>query len=377
MSKERYRSILVFALTVICTLMYAAYSSLPDGSTDKSVLAENSADTGIESSMIGIGDDGTASDAVDVTDGEVHMVIPCGTPIGIYVKTAGVMVIATSEIVSKNGTSSEPCLGIIRQGDYIVGINGEQVEDKNDLIELVEKSQGETLAVRVVRAGEEINVNVTPVMNEKGSYMLGLWVKDDISGIGTLTYIDEDGFGALGHSINDNDTGVAFTISDGAIYDASLINVVKPDNNSPGRLEGVIDYSGEHILGRVDTNSANGIQGYLTKHGMDEISGEWIPVADKEQAHPGRAYLLSSISGKSEYYEIEITNIDYSKSEGSKSIELVVTDERLLDITNGIVQGMSGTPIIQDGRLLGAVTHVFLKDSARGYGILIDSMMGE
>lgn len=359
MYKERYRSFLVAFLTVLCALMYFAYNNYNDGMNNKSVLAENIPEENKET----------------ITE-DVRMVIPCGTPIGIYVKTDGVMVINTSEILSYNGEKCSPCDGILKQGDYIVSINGKNVEDKNDLIELVEESCGEALSVGVVRDNQNIDVTVTPVLNEKQNYMLGLWVKDDISGIGTLTFIDEDGFGALGHSINDNDTGVAFSISDGAIYDATLVNVVKPSGNNPGRLEGIIDYSGEHIVGRVNNNSACGIQGYLTTHGNQELmDAEWIPVAQKSEAHLGKAYLLSSVSGESEYYEIEITDIDFSEKSEGKMLEIKVTDNRLLDITGGIVQGMSGTPIIQEGKLLGAVTHVFLKDSTMGYGIFVEEML--
>lgn len=381
MCKEKYRTLLVFALTIVCVLMYFAYNNrFAKVETNQSVLAEendtlvvsetsqgNAVDTDVETDL-----------GEDNTENEVHMVIPCGTPIGIYVKTQGVMVINTSNILSSDGKTSSPCAGLLKQGDYIVSINGIAVEDKNDLITLVEESKGELLQIGVVRDESNLTVSVRPVQNEKNHYMLGLWVKDDISGIGTLTYVDENGFGALGHSINDNDTGVAFDISDGAIYDANLVNVVKPNGKNPGRLEGLIDYSAEHIIGRVEKNMSYGIQGYVTKHGTKNLKqGEWMPVAQKEEAHLGDAYILSSVSGKPEYYQIKITGIDISNAEGGKGLEIQVTDPDLLAITNGIVQGMSGTPIIQDGKLLGAVTHVFLKDATRGYGTFIESMMDE
>lgn len=381
MCKEKYRTLLVFALTIVCVLMYFAYNNrFAKVETNQSVLAEendtlvvsetsqgNAVDTDVETDL-----------GEDNTENEVHMVIPCGTPIGIYVKTQGVMVINTSNILSSDGKTSSPCAGLLKQGDYIVSINGIAVEDKNDLITLVEESKGELLQIGVVRDESNLTVSVRPVQNEKNHYMLGLWVKDDISGIGTLTYVDENGFGALGHSINDNDTGVAFDISDGAIYDANLVNVVKPNGKNPGRLEGLIDYSAEHIIGRVEKNTSYGIQGYVTKHGTENLKqGEWMPVAQKEEAHLGDAYILSSVSGKPEYYQIKITGIDISNAEGGKGLEIQVTDPDLLAITNGIVQGMSGTPIIQDGKLLGAVTHVFLKDATRGYGTFIESMMDE
>lgn len=384
MCKERYRALLVFALTIVCTLMYFAYNNrFARIDTNQSVLAEESAALEVSGTSQGSAVEQTGVEAGDgqhenESVNDVHMVIPCGTPIGIYVKTQGVMVIDTSTITASDGKNCSPCAGLLEQGDYIVSINGIAVEDKNDLIALVEESGGESLQIGVVRDEADITVTVKPVQNDDNRYMLGLWVKDDISGIGTLTYVDENGFGALGHSINDNDTGVAFNISDGAIYDANLVNVVKPSGKNPGRLEGMIDYSSEHIIGRVETNSSYGIQGYITKHGTESLTqAEWIPVARKDEAHLGDAYLLSAVSGKPEYYQIEITGIDISNAEGGKGLEIQVTDPDLLAITNGIVQGMSGTPIIQDGKLLGAVTHVFLKDATKGYGTFIESMMYE
>lgn len=384
MCKERYRILLVFALTIVFALMYFAYNNrFARIETNQSVLAEEStgpevSGTSQESAVDEAGADAGDDRHEDEMENDIHMVIPCGTPIGIYVKTQGVMVIDTSDITASDGKSCSPCAGLLEQGDYIVSINGVSIADKNDLIALVEESRGESLQLGVVRDEADITVTVKPVQNKDNRYMLGLWVKDDISGIGTLTYVDEDGFGALGHSINDNDTGVAFSISDGAIYDANLVNVVKPSGKNPGRLEGMIDYSAEHIVGRVETNSPYGIRGYITKHGTESLTqAEWIPVAHKDEAHLGDAYLLSAVSGKPEYYQIKITGIDISNMEGGKGLEIQVTDPDLLAITNGIVQGMSGTPIIQDGKLLGAVTHVFLKDATRGYGTFIESMMSE
>lgn len=396
--RESYRRLLIVALVGVCAILcYASMKEIAKINSDKnqSVLAEENGAvnlTGAEpeaGAQTGAGTHSSmevleqtqpeAGSNAGAESGEtVHMVIPCGTPIGIYVKTKGVMVINTSEIEGNDGSKCAPCEGLLSQGDYIISIDGTPVEDKNDLISLVEQSGGEELTVGIVRDEQELYVNITPAKNEKGNYMLGLWVKDDISGIGTLTYIDEEGFGALGHSINDNDTGVAFTISDGAIYDASLVNVVKPDGKNPGRLEGLIDYSARHIIGRIEENSAYGIQGYVTAHGMEQLmSEEWIPVAKKNEAHLGSAYILSEVSGSPEYYQIEITGVDITSAAEGKGLELKVTDERLLGLTNGIVQGMSGTPIIQDGKLLGAVTHVFLKDSTRGYGTFVEYMMCE
>ena len=378
MFRDRYRSFLLVLLTLICCLIYFAsaddYKYL---NTEESVLVSDdpmypisqAAETVAENTDLTVTEDGGDTSAV-------HMVIPSGEPIGIYVKTKGVMVIDTGDVTGSDGIRYSPCKGILKRGDYILSVDGVDVEDKNNLISIINESEGRALSVEVCREDKYFTEEITPVKSEDGGYMLGLWVKDDISGIGTLTYIDENGFGALGHSINDNDTGEIFNISDGAIYNANLVNIVKADGSSPGRLEGMINYSSDNIIGRVESNGEFGINGFMTKKGTERMkNGEWIPVARRDEAHLGNAYLLSSVSGESEYYEVEITGIDLSSSGGNKGIELKITDSRLLSLTSGIVQGMSGTPIIQDGKLIGAITHVFVKDSTKGYGTFVEDML--
>lgn len=324
-------------------------------------------------------------------DGEedTRWVIPSGEPIGIYVKSEGVMVIGVGHVTDLNGDKQSPCDGLIGPGDYILSIEGEIVEDKAELTEIVNASNGECIEIAVQKKqtascdilSENIiieTVTVSPVEDNKGNYMLGLWVKDDISGIGTLTYYDENSFGALGHSINDNDTGEIFEISDGAIYKANLINIVKPNRKIPGRLEGMIDYSSSNMIGRVEGNSGFGVNGYITKVGRSSLPyEEYMPVGHKSQVKLGKAYLLSSVSGKSEYYEVEIIDIIEEAVDTNKQLQLRITDSRLMELTSGIVQGMSGTPIIQDGKLIGAVTHVLVSDPTTGYGIFIENMLGK
>ncbi len=312
------------------------------------------------------------------------MVIPSGEPIGIYVKSEGVMVIGVGEIKGEDGGVYMPCLNLVKQGDYIIGVNGAKINDKTELIEIVNKCNDDYVELQIksynnVSSNSDIeifNVKVKPVKSEDGNYMLGLWVKDDISGIGTLTYYDEDSFGALGHSINDNDTGEVFAISDGAIYSTDLVNIIKSGSNNPGRLEGMIDYSSKNMVGRVEKNDTFGISGYLTNAGKNKLDdGNYMPVATKNQVRLGDAFILSSITGEEKYYSIKITNIQYENIDDNKELQIEITDPELINITSGIVQGMSGTPIIQDGRLVGAVTHVLVNDPTKGYGIFIESMM--
>lgn len=357
MSKKTYRLILGMALVVVCGLLYT------------SVYRE------INSSLVFAESEGY----IEETDSDdVKMVMPSGSPIGIYVKTKGVMVIAIGQVKNSKGQSVSPCEELIKCGDYILEANGQEVDDKADLIDIISGSEGKSVDMLINRKGKQITVSVKPTLSFNKKYMLGIWVKDDISGIGTLTYVDEDGFGALGHSINDNDTGELFDISDGAIYKTELVNIVKSSDHTPGRLEGIINYSSSNIIGRVSSNSLYGIKGYMTRNTKGSITeGEWMPVARKTEAHLGDAVILSSVSGKPEYYKVKITGVDISASNGNKGLAIEVTDPELLKLTSGIVQGMSGTPIIQDGKLIGAITHVFVNEPTKGYGIFIEEMLGK
>ncbi|MBP3622399.1 MAG: SpoIVB peptidase [Lachnospiraceae bacterium] len=378
--KKIYRFFLIIILFFISFIIYREIEEEYESSKgiNQSVLSDNGLFNGKEYASSGGMKDTQLNNPESSntnTQDKVKLVIPSGEPIGIYVKTEGVMVIGVTEIKNQSGVKESPCQGLFMPGDYIVGVNGEKIKDKNELTSIIEGSHGKALYMDVIRNNENITVTVTPVKSQ-GKYMLGLWVKDDISGIGTMTYIDEDGFAALGHSINDNDTGTVMSIADGAIYETTLINIVKSNGEVPGRLEGIIDYSKENIMGRVVENHQYGIRGYMTENGVDTLAyGEWIPVAKKEEASIGEGYILSCVSGKPVFYKIEITSVDISSSAGNKGLEIKIVDERLLDMTNGIVQGMSGTPIIQNGKLLGAITHVFVKDSTRGYGTFVENMM--
>lgn len=321
--------------------------------------------------------------AVSDIDEDEIWVIPSGEPIGIYVKSEGVMVIGIGDIEGKDGGKYSPCVDIISPGDYILSVEGDMIEDKVQLIEKINQCKGKKIDMTVQKKGmpETGNViietvSVVPIESKSGDYMLGLWVKDDISGIGTLTYYSKDTFAALGHSINDNDTGDIFEISDGAIYRSNLINIVKSNKKYPGRLEGMIDYSSRNMIGRIQDNSKYGIKGYVTNVGRNTLSfDDYIPIGYKEEVELGEAYILSSLSGEPQYYTVEITGISYDEEEKNKDIQLRITDARLVDLTSGIVQGMSGTPIIQNGKLVGAVTHVLVNDPTKGYGIFVQNML--
>lgn len=366
-NKDSYRALLLLALIFVLSLLNIV---IKDYYIDDKTISER-----IDINNVSMANaDNVNTD--DQTCFEGKSVIPLGLPIGIYVKTEGVMVVDTGVVTGEDGEIYSPCKDILFTGDYVVEINGNVIEDKKSLVDAVDESKGNNISVGVIRDNEKKYFDITPVKTAEGKYKLGLWVKDDISGIGTLTFVDEDSFGALGHSINDNDTGIIFKISDGAIYNTNLVNIVKPDGNNPGRLEGIIDYSSVNVIGRVTGNTEYGISGYLTKNfDYSSLGQDWIGIAKKEDVNIGPAYILSAVRGTPEYYEVNITNVNYDIKYGNKSIELEITDPRLINITEGIVQGMSGTPIIQNNRLVGAITHVFLNDSTKGYGVFIEYML--
>lgn len=311
---------------------------------------------------------------VDVSD--TKYAIPCGNPIGIYMKSDGLMVIGTGEVTTKNGEVIDPSEGILKSGDYIEAINGIAAVDKKDMIKAVNNSGTDPLMLEVRRDGQEMEVQMTPVETAEGDYKLGLWIRDDTQGIGTMTYMDVNGdFGALGHGISDSDTGMLVSTSGGDLYDTEILGIEKGTFGKPGVMSGVIYYGGQSKLGTIDSNTEEGIFGTANEKLKSRIKGEAIPIGYRQDVKKGPAYIRSNISGETKDYEIEIQKVDYSTARKSKDMVIKVTDPALLELTGGIVQGMSGSPIIQDGKLIGAVTHVFIQDSTRGYGIFIENML--
>ena len=226
------------------------------------------------------------------------------------------------------------------------------------------------------RDGEPIDVSVKPIASSDGKYKLGAWVRDDTQGIGTITYVDMNGnFGALGHGISDSDTGDLVETSQGALYSTEIMGIEKGTIGKPGLLSGVIYYGPQSHMGDISQNTNEGIFGTVNQQFKKQLTGEPMEIACRQDVKPGIAYIRSNVSGELEDYEIEIQKVDYNASHKNKSMVIKVTDPRLLELTGGIVQGMSGSPIIQDGKLAGAVTHVFVQDASRGYGILIENML--
>ena len=307
---------------------------------------------------------------------DTQYAVPCGLPVGIYLRSRGVMVIGTGRVTDMTGQELEPAYGLLQSGDYIEAINGQPLQDKEALITQLNRIGDSEALLRIRREGRELELSMTPVKTEDGTYKLGAWVRDDTQGIGTMTYIDSNGnFGALGHGISDSDTGEVVETSQGELYETEILGIEKGTIGTPGVMAGVIYYGPGSKLGTISANTSVGIFGTVNERMKELLTGEPIPVGHRQDARKGQAFIRSNVSGELKDYEIEIQRVDLSPIQENKSMVLKVVDPELLALTGGIVQGMSGSPIIQDGKLIGAVTHVFVQDSARGYGIFVEDMM--
>ena len=306
---------------------------------------------------------------------EKQEVLVSGSPVGIYMETKGVLVIDSGEITDREGIRRTPAEHIIQSGDYICEIDGKVLTGKRQLMQLVRENQGEPMELQVIRHQETIKLEMTPVETEDGSYKLGIWVRDNIQGIGTLTYVEPNGtFGALGHGISDADTGERLEISDGDLYRADILSIRKGTAGTPGELRGVINYREENRIGTICGNSQYGIRGQM-EPGKYTESMKKIPTGLKQEIQTGKAEIRCDIGDGIREYQCEILEIDSNARDTNKCFVLRITDDDLLFRTGGIVQGMSGSPVQQNGKLIGAITHVFVNDPTKGYGIFIENMM--
>ena len=305
-----------------------------------------------------------------------NMVIPGGMPIGIYLETQGAMVLGTEEVTGLDGMKYEPAEHLVKAGDYIVALDETKIHDKEQLIDAVNKlNRGETV-LKIRREDQYLNIKLKPVQCDTEKYKLGIWVRDNAQGLGTVTFLNADSqFGALGHGIHDVDTNELLEITNGRVYETSIKDIQKGESGMPGGIEGIIIYNNYNVLGTITKNTECGIFGKIDR--INTLFTDQTPMetAGKEEIKEGPAVIRCSVEGKVKDYNIRITKIDKNTEEPNKGIVLEVTDEQLLKITGGIIQGMSGSPIIQDGRLVGAVTHVFVQDSTKGYGVFIEDML--
>lgn len=316
------------------------------------------------------------NDKNSVGNRENKKVIPGGFPIGIYVETKGVLVVGTQAITASDGLNYEPAKNILLEGDYIEKVNAVKINNKKDLIHTLNQIKDNFAVFQLIRDGKEIEVKLKPVeVKEDKTYKIGTWVRDNTQGLGTMTYIDGNKFAALGHGISDMDVEKKMDIKRGTLYKADIFSIQKGKKGMPGEMIGQINYSSFNKMGVIKNNTKYGIYGYLNGRNLENVKKDKMEIASKKEVKKGRAYLRSYIGGSCKDYEIRIESIDINSDNRLKGMKICITDKELLKRTNGIVQGMSGSPIIQNGKLVGAVTHVFVNDPTRGYGIFIESMM--
>lgn len=303
---------------------------------------------------------------------ETPILIPGGEPFGIKLLMDGVMVVGTGEVKTSDGMICPAAECGIKEGSVILSIDGKKPSSNNDIAEIVSGSEGKPLEVVYSNGGEETVSFLTPAYSlPECCYKAGIWVRDSTAGIGTVTFYEPetDRFGGLGHPVCDTDTGEIVPISSGEAAEVEITGIVKGRTGEPGELQGC--FVSDKLSGVISSNNKYGIFGELFS---GKPSTDGIPMALKQEVKTGKAYIITTIDKNGpQKFEIEIERLD-CRSTGTKNMTIKVTDERLLEKTGGIVQGMSGSPIIQNERLVGAVTHVFISDPQKGYGIFAENM---
>ena len=305
---------------------------------------------------------------------EYSTLVPCGDVFGIKFFTKGVVVVKLSDIETKDGHTSPAAKAGINVGDIIQSIDGSEVNTVEQMSAIVENSKGRDLAVTYVRDGEEKNCVITPLLSlSDKKYKTGIWVRDSTAGIGTMTYYNPQTgrFAGLGHGICDSSSGRLVSLSQGIIMDVSINGVVKGKVGDAGELRGSFNAK---KIGSLSRNSSNGVFGVISLNSVHSPEGK-MHVCTKEEIKNGEAYIWCTLDENGpQKYSVSISDIDLTSS-NVKNFRVKVTDPRLLAKTGGIVQGMSGSPIIQNGRIIGAVTHVLINDPTQGYGIFIENML--
>lgn len=348
--------------------------------------ADHSGDNGIHKV-----NDGQAAQA----GAEIRKLLPCGIPVGIYLETKSVLVTEVTEVATSSGDTMVPCQGLLEAGDYILEANQQEIGSKEQFRDMVKSCGGSSIQLTIEHDGKQQEVTIQPVLSDSEEYIAGLWIRDDMHGIGTLTWLDEEGgFAALGHCISDIDTGRLMEIDHGQLYHAEIYSLIKGSADQPGSLAGAIDYRMSSCVGTINKNTNQGIFGsgnpgiqnlileklsnYYQRNSFDALWKQGaLEVASADEIQDGKAQMLNCFNGKYLLYDIEIRKLsDNEKDCNNIDLEITVTDDSLLKQTGGILQGMSGSPIVQDGKFVGAVTHVFVSDPEKGYGILIENMLG-
>lgn len=310
---------------------------------------------------------------VEIRTVERPMLTPCGKPFGIKMMMDGVMVIKTGPVETSDGMVSPAEDAGIQKGDIITAVNDQRVYSNRDIEKLISEGNGAAAAIELIRDGKKKLVSITPALSsDDSSPKLGLWVRDSSSGIGTVTYCERSSltFGGLGHPVCDTDTGKTVPLFSGEIMDVSISDIKKGVPGKPGELRGF--FSDNEPCGKLSLNNRYGVFGNISD---DFFNNEPVPMALRHEVSTGDAFIYSTLCGdKPEAYDIEIKKIDYDDKDSSKNMIIKIVDPELIEKTGGIVQGMSGSPIIQNGMLVGAVTHVFVNDPTTGYAVFCENM---
>ena len=302
-------------------------------------------------------------------------VVPIGKAIGMKLYTDGVLVVGLSEIEGKKPYENSG----IKEGDRIIEINQNQIDTTEELMEEVNKSNGQNISIKYMRDEKTITTSIQPVKNSENQYKLGLWVRDAAAGVGTLTFYEPSSgmFGTLGHGILDIDTSDLIKIANGELVTTNILSITKGEKGQPGEIRGTIEAG--YTIGQISKNTNFGVFGKITNLAQANISNlEAIELSSRDELKTGKAQIICELeNGKTQYYDIEIQKIFLNNNQNNKSMLIKVTDQELIEKTGGIIQGMSGAPIIQNGKFVGAVTHVLVNDPTMGYGVFADIMLKE
>ncbi len=294
----------------------------------------------------------------------VDALVPVGQVVGLHIGDSGAVIAGFDDVLGAGAKSAG-----LQVGDRLVNINGRSIKNAGDITKILETTDGH-VEIRYIRDGKTKSTKLLPIITDDGP-RLGVYLKQGVSGVGTITWYDPEtgAYGALGHGVNTGD-GNLIPVGDGKLYRAAVLSVVKGKAGDPGQLLGTL--RDKTSIGTIEKNVEQGIFGKV----VTGWQGELIPVADNDEIHTGSAKIRSNVSGEEvQEYSVEILKIYPSSKGGGRNMLIKITDPKLLEATGGIVQGMSGSPIIQVGKLIGAVTHVLVNDPTRGYGIFIENML--
>ena len=312
-------------------------------------------------------------DHLTTDEASVRMLVPGGMPFGVRLETKGVLIVGLSEVVSSGKTYRPAYDGGVREKDLLVEIDGKTVATAEEASEAIARAGANSVTLTVLREGKRLDLRVTPKKCDKdGIFRTGLYLRDSVSGIGTVTFVDEESgmFGGLGHGVCDSDTGMLVPLLTGKVLSAHITGVEPGKSGEPGELRGVL---GANRLGILITNSECGVFGVLSS--PPDCARKALPICPSGEVKEGGAIVLCTLGDDGvQEYSVEIASVNRGNSP-TKSFTVRVTDPALLARTGGIVQGMSGSPLIQNGRIIGAVTHVLIDDPTTGYGIFIENML--